>query len=62
MKNSGKSGIQKKNYQILLIGIILITIGYLIMATGESTISPIILIIAYAIIIPIALLYPTKNE
>ena len=62
MDKEKKSGLTKTNYRILIIGIILITIGYLIMATGDSTISPLLLIISYVIIIPIALLWRKKNE
>jgi hypothetical protein len=57
-----KSGLNKTNYILLLVGILLVTIGYVIMAVGDRTISPIVLIIAYMVIIPIALLWKTKSE
>lgn len=57
-----KSGLGKRNYIILLIGVLLVTIGYFVMNTGERTISPIILIIAYVIVIPISLILPAKNN
>lgn len=61
MKQRQNSGITKKNLIILLIAIVLITIGYIIMEQGDAVISPIILIISYVIIIPVALLFPTKK-
>jgi len=61
MKQRQNSGINKKNLIILLIAIVLITIGYIIMEQGDAVISPIILIISYVIIIPVALLFPTKK-
>ena len=62
MDKEKKSGLTKINYRILIIGIIIITIGYIIMATGDSTISPLLLIISYMIVIPIALLWRKKDE
>ena len=61
MKQRQNSGITKKNLIILLIAIVLITIGYIIMEQGDAVISPIILIISYVILIPVALLFPTKK-
>jgi len=61
MKQRQNSGINKKNLIILLIAIVLITIGYIIMEQGDAVISPIILIISYVILIPVALLFPTKK-
>ena len=52
-----------KNYFLFCIGIVVILIGYLLMAFGETTsfisvkLSPIILIIGYCIIIPISIIY-----
>ena len=51
------------NYMLFLIGILTIVIGYILMYTGRVdsyqavTISPIILVIGYCIIIPISILY-----
>jgi hypothetical protein len=56
-----KSGLGKTNYRILLIGIILVSLGYIIMATGDRYISPIVLIIAYIVVIPVALLWRSKE-
>jgi len=57
----------KKNLFILLIGIVLIFIGYYLMAIGgvdsfiAVTLAPIILFVAYVIIIPYAILKKFKD-
>ena len=54
---------KRKNYVLFGIGVFVIILGYLIMYLGEVnsfqslTLSPIILLIGYLIIIPYALLY-----
>tara|TARA_X000001036_G_scaffold409922_1_gene421369 strand:+ start:65 stop:298 length:234 start_codon:yes stop_codon:yes gene_type:complete len=56
----------KDNYIIFIIGIIVLLIGYLLMATGSVnsfqslSLSPVLLIIGYLILIPAALLYRKK--
>lgn len=63
--NLSLSGI---NYLIFGIGILAIVLGYIVMATGKTysfqslTISPIILLIGYLILIPIAILYTKKDH
>ncbi len=48
---------------VLLIAAILITIiGYIIMGTGDKTISPILLIIAYVVLFPAAIMAGTKKK
>ncbi len=54
---------KRKNYVLFAIGVFVIILGYLIMYLGEVnsfqslTLSPIILLIGYLIIIPYALLH-----
>ena len=50
------------NLILLSVAILAIVIGYIIMGTGDKTISPIILIIAYVIIFPAAIIAGTKKE
>lgn len=59
----------KVNYTILLIGILMLIIGYIFMSIPDNpddfltrTLSPILLFIAYLIIIPIGLFYKVKNQ
>ena len=57
----------KNNYLLLLLGFALLIIGYYFMSMGKwnsfpsLVISPIILIIGYVIVLPIAILYRKKN-
>ena len=55
------------NYYLFGIGLALIILGYIVMASGEVnsfqslTVAPIILFIGYIIFIPAALIYRDKN-
>ena len=57
---------KKENYLILIIGAVMLIIGYFVMSTGpwNSTpaivISPIILLIVYILIVPAAILFRKK--
>ncbi len=72
--NKSKSGslfgaweYNRKNYLIFLVGIMVIAMGYILMATGERdsfqslTISPIMLVTGYLVLIPLSILYRTKR-
>lgn len=49
--------------KILLVAAILMTVaGYVIMGTGDKTISPILLIIAYVVLFPAAIMAGTKKN
>ena len=77
-KNSGKvrRGVKQKmgvslsprNYLIGLVGIIVIIIGYIFLAQPpvdshwSLTVAPILLVIAYCIILPIAIMYRAKSK
>jgi len=58
----------RTNYLLFLIGIFIIVLAYIIMATGETssfqsiTIAPVMLVIGYLVIIPLAILYKPKNH
>ncbi len=55
------------NYRLFLIGILVIIIGYILMMQGPHDsfwslhLSPIVLIVGYCILLPIALLYRAKK-
>tara|TARA_B100000965_G_scaffold373179_1_gene363404 strand:+ start:379 stop:660 length:282 start_codon:yes stop_codon:yes gene_type:complete len=57
----------KKNYILFVCGVIMIILGYIIMATGETnsfqslSLAPIILTIGYLVLIPASLLYREKE-
>lgn len=72
VKHKKSTGVRfdKLNYIIFGIGVLTIIVGYIIMATGETysfqslTVAPIVLLIGYLVIIPIAILYrrPKSSE
>jgi hypothetical protein len=57
----------KINYIIFGIGLVFIVLGYLIMATGSVnstqslTVAPIMLLVGYLILVPLALIYKRKQ-
>jgi len=57
----------RKNYFIFAIGVLLIALGYWVMASGETTstqsltVAPIMLFLGYIIVIPAALIYRDKK-
>lgn len=61
-KEKKRLNLGKTNFAILILALILLVLGYIIMTQNEITVSPIILAIAYAIIIPFGLLYKPKNK
>jgi hypothetical protein len=65
-KNINKLNLNKTNYILLTIAIIVIIAGYIIMKyagddLGDKTLSPIILSIGYLILVPLALFYKKKD-
>ena len=55
-------GLSAGNYILLVIAFVVITAGYIIMAGNDITVSPIMLFVAYIIIIPIALVLRFKKK
>jgi hypothetical protein len=55
-------GLSMGNYLLLLVAFIIITAGYIIMSRDEITISPLLLFVAYIIVIPVALLVKFKKK
>ena len=57
----------KRNYLIFGIAVLLLIIGYVIMAQGSTnsaaalTVAPIILMIAYCVLVPLAILLKPKQ-
>lgn len=70
-KSSAKKGtlpFTAENYYIFFAGIITIIIGYICLATPpvygtiSMTVAPILLVLGYLVIIPVAILYRKKEE
>ncbi|GAB4324067.1 MAG: hypothetical protein Kow0074_16720 [Candidatus Zixiibacteriota bacterium] len=47
----------KKNYYLFLTALLVIVVGYLALAQGSITLAPILLVLGYCVIIPVAILY-----
>jgi hypothetical protein len=52
----------KLNSAILIIAILITIVAYIIMGTGDKTISPILLIICYVILFPLAIMMGAKKK
>ncbi|MCB5252038.1 MAG: hypothetical protein RBR69_10350 [Candidatus Cloacimonadaceae bacterium] len=61
-KEDERLHLRKANYILLIVSAVVLILGYVIMSLNEITISPIILMIAYTIIIPFALLWHPKKK
>ncbi|MFO7659396.1 MAG: hypothetical protein R6V77_00615 [Candidatus Cloacimonadaceae bacterium] len=55
-------GLSAGNYILLIIALATITAGYIIMGKNDISISPILLVIAYVIVVPLALLIRFKKK
>lgn len=59
---------EKKNYQFLILGIVVIIVGFYVMSIGEwnsfssLVISPILLVAGYVLIFPLSIFYRKKNK
>ncbi|MEO0096784.1 MAG: hypothetical protein ABIK78_01680 [candidate division WOR-3 bacterium] len=51
---------KRNNYLLLILGIITIILGYIVLSTGDITIAPILLVLGYCVLIPLALLLKFK--
>lgn len=47
----------RKNYYILLAGLAVIILGYISLAMGSITLAPILLVLGYCVVVPVAILY-----
>ncbi len=52
----------KKNYYIFLAALIVIVIGYIALAQGSITLAPILLVLGYCVVIPVAILYRDRDR
>ena len=73
-KTSAKKGLGKvpvelttRNYQLFGVAVVILIIGYIFLAQGPAdsfsslTVAPILLVIGYCILVPIAILYRRKK-
>lgn len=52
----------KKNYLVLALAIVVIVIGYITLSQGSITLAPILLVLGYCVLIPIALIIRGRDE
>jgi len=58
----------KRNLLLIALGVILLTIGFICLATGPAenpvslTVAPLILCLAYLVVIPLGILWKGKKE
>ncbi|MBL8025872.1 MAG: hypothetical protein JNL74_05655 [Fibrobacteres bacterium] len=58
----------KTNYIILGLGFVLLVAGYLALSRGPAenalslSVAPVLLVVAYCILLPIAIIWRTKNK
>ncbi|MEO0088669.1 MAG: hypothetical protein ABIK77_05990 [candidate division WOR-3 bacterium] len=60
IKESPLIHFKRNNYLLLILGIITIILGYVVLSTGDITIAPILLVLGYCVLIPLALLLKFK--
>ena len=60
--------LNKKNIILIAFGVLLLVIGFICLATGPAdnpvslTVAPLILVVAYVVIIPIGILFKGKKQ
>ena len=63
-KAEGKSALPftKKNYIWFAVGLAVIVLGYITLGSGSITLAPILLVLGYCVIIPIAIIINGSKE
>jgi hypothetical protein len=51
-----------KNYAIFAVAFVSIVIGFVLLAKGDISVSPFLLVLGYAVLIPVAILWKNKPE
>ena len=67
VRSSGKKlgeslGFGKLNYTLMAVGLGLIVLGYIFLASGSITMAPILLVLGYCVVLPVALLITSKER
>jgi membrane protein YdbS with pleckstrin-like domain len=61
-KENPRLGVSNLNVFVILVAVLIVTVGYFLMGKGDYTLSPIVLIIAYVIIVPLGLLIKPRKK
>lgn len=51
-----------RNYMVFGLGLLVIIVGYISLAAGSITLSPILLVLGYCVFIPISIIIDGKKE
>ena len=54
-KDEGDLVLGKKNYLMLSLGVVLISLGFVSLSRGSITAAPILLVLGYCVVIPLAI-------
>lgn len=57
-----KAPFRKENYIIMGIALLCIIVGYIFLAIGDITLSPIFLTLGYCVLFPIGIIYKRKKK
>lgn len=60
--NEGKWPYGKNNYIVFAIALLVIIIGFITLGQGSITLAPILLVLGYCVLLPIALMIKGKPE
>ncbi len=55
-------GLGTANYLLMLLAVVLLTVGFIVMTMNDIVISPILLTLAYVVVIPVSLLIRFKKK
>ncbi|KPJ60423.1 MAG: hypothetical protein AMJ46_06625 [Latescibacteria bacterium DG_63] len=51
-----KLAFTRKNWSVLLLGVLVIVVGFFALSKGSITLAPILLVLGYCVIVPLAIL------
>ena len=52
----------KRNYILFGVGLVVIILGYIFLGKGDTVLAPVLLVLGYVVIIPIAILIKDKKK
>ena len=52
----------KRNYILFGVGLVAIIVGYIFLGSGDTVVSPILLVLGYCVIIPVAIIIKDKKK
>jgi len=61
-KSEDSLGFNRLNYILIAVGLGMIVLGYILLAVGDITGAPILLVLGYCAVLPIALLINRKSK